>query len=285
MTYPLRRESFNEVNGYPENNSVTADLKFIIPDNDRPLITVATVGEGDHERLGLFHEKSVQINDARALFPAAHLDEEGFSLVNHFTDFQDFLNADAVERLYYPEMEDLTRSATGARRVKVFDHNVRSDSGSVAADVGLRPPVRNVHNDYTAKSGPQRLKDLMGDEAEELTTRRFAIINVWRPIVGPVESAPLAVADAGSIPSRDLVATDLVFKDRVGEIYQVAYSPEQRWYSYPAMERHEALLIKGYDSLEDGTARFAPHSAFDDPRTRPGAKPRHSIEVRSLVFY
>lgn len=285
MTYPLRRESLDDVNSHLERKSVTADLNFLVPSHDRPSIKVANVGEGDHERQGMFHELPVQIIDARRHAPSANLDKEGFALVDHFTDFEDFLNAEAVENNYYPQMEELIRSATGARRVKVFDHNVRSDSGSMAADVGLRPPVRNVHNDYTAKSGPQRLKDLMGDEAEALAKGRFAIVNVWRPIVGPVETAPLAVADAGSVRDGDLVATDLVFKDRVGEIYQVAHSQGQRWYSYPGMEKHEALLIKGYDSLEDGTARFAPHTAFDDPRTRPGARPRNSIEVRSLVFY
>ncbi len=129
MTYPLSRESLHEVNSYLDSESVTAGLRFLVPDRDRPSIKVVEVGEGEPEREGIFHDIPVQINDARQLVPAAHLDEEGFSLVNHFTGFQDFLNADAVERLYYPEMEDLIRSATGARRVKAFDHNVRSESG------------------------------------------------------------------------------------------------------------------------------------------------------------
>jgi hypothetical protein len=50
------------------------------------------------------------------------------------------------------------------------------------------------------------------------------------------------------------------------------------------MAPDEAILIKGYDSAE-GVARFTPHSAFDDPRSRPGAPERESIETRSLVFY
>lgn len=79
--------------------------------------------------------------------------------------------------------------------------------------------------------------------------------------------------------------TDLVYPDRVGEVYSVTYNPGHRWFYYPAMQPGEALLIKTYDSLEDGRARFTAHSAFDDPGTAPGAAARRSIEVRALVFF
>jgi hypothetical protein len=143
-----------------------------------------------------------------------------------------------------------------------------------------------VHNDYTAKSGPQRVRDLFGaDDAEALLRKRFAIINVWQPIAGPVETAPLALTDARSIAADDLVPLDLVYPDRTGEIYNVAFGPDHRWYYVPRMERTEALLIKGYDSLADGRARFTPHTAFDDPTTPADAAPRHSIEARTLAFF
>jgi hypothetical protein len=114
---------------------------------------------------------------------------------------------------------------------------------------------------------------------------RHAVINVWRPIRRPVEEAPLALCDAQSIAPEDLVATDLVYRDRLGEVYSLTYNPRRRWYYYPAMAPDEALLIKTYDSLEDGRARFTAHTAFDDPSTPPDAPPRESIEVRAQVFY
>jgi hypothetical protein len=49
------------------------------------------------------------------------------------------------------------------------------------------------------------------------------------------------------------------------------------------MTRDEVLLIKGWDSLDDGRARFTPHSAFTLPDTPAEAAPRESIEVRTLV--
>lgn len=111
------------------------------------------------------------------------------------------------------------------------------------------------------------------------------MVNLWRPIRGPIEDAPLAVADARSVKREDLVATDLVYPDRIGEIYYVKFSPSHRWFYAPAMREDEMMLIKCFDSADDGRARFAPHSAFTDPTTPPGALPRESIELRTLVFY
>jgi hypothetical protein len=129
------------------------------------------------------------------------------------------------------------------------------------------------------------VRDLLGDEADELLKKRFAVINVWRPIRGPVVDAPLAVTDASSIAAADLVASDLIYPDRTGEIYYVKYNPQHKWFYVPAMRNDEVLLIKCYDSSNDGRARFVPHSAFVDPTTPVGAPPRQSIELRTLVFF
>ena len=58
----------------------------------------------------------------------------------------------------------------------------------------------------------------------------------------------------------------------------------QRWYYAPRMTPDEVLLIKGWDSLDDGRARHTPHGAFNVPETGDDAPPRESIEVRSLVI-
>lgn len=144
--------------------------------------------------------------------------------------------------------------------------------------------MRFVHNDYTEGSGPQRVRDLLPDEAEQLLRRRFAVINVWKPIRGPVEQAPLAFCDAGSIAHEDMLPSDLVYADRTGEIYSFTWNPEHRWFYYPAMRADEALLLKCYDSDTAG-ARFTAHTAIDDPTSRENAATRESIEVRTLAFF
>jgi hypothetical protein len=147
-------------------------------------------------------------------------------------------------------------------------------------------PVRVAHNDYTLKSGPQRVRDLLpAEEAEERLKHRFAVINVWRPIRGPVQEAPLAVCDARTIVQQDFVASDLRYRDRTGEVYMISYNPAHHWFYFPLMQTNEAMLLKCYDSMTDGRPQFTAHSAFDDPTSPPNAPARESIEARTLVFF
>jgi hypothetical protein len=213
------------------------------------------------------------------------LDREGFRFVRHDTKVIDFNNEDEVRRVYYPEMEALVKAETGAKRVVVFDHTLRTADEEDRQTRKLREVVQRVHNDYTEWSGQQRVRDLLPDEAEELLKRRFAIVQVWRPIRHPVETFPLAICDARSVAPEDLVVSERRYPNRIGQTYAVTYNPEHRWYWFPLMQREEALVFKVYDSLRDGRARFTAHTAFDDPTAPAGAGPRESIEIRTLAFF
>src|SRR4029077_6107294 len=169
----------------------------------------------------------------------------------------------------------------------IFDHTLRRRVRGVddRAPGTPRQPATRVHVDHTANSGPQRVRDFFGDEAEELLRGRVQIINLWRPIRGPLRDAPLAVCDAQTVKPEQLVASDLVYRDRVGETYSVTFDPQHRWFYVPEMRADEVLLLKCYDSNTDGRARFAPHTAFTDPTTPTDGPPRESIELRTLVFH
>ena len=125
----------------------------------------------------------------------------------------------------------------------------------------------------------------MGADAEELLKHRYAEINVWRPIRGPLLRSPLALCDAQTLSQENLLGSDLRYPDRTGETYAVTYNPDQRWYYFPKMETDEVVLIRCFDSARSGAARFSAHGAFDDPQTPEGAPPRESIECRLLVFF
>ncbi len=266
---------------------VRAPLSFIRPQAEKPSFHSSAMTGGAPKVFFETEVHGVDIQDLRGIAANLSLDHEGFALRHHVTAVADLYDDKAVERAYIPEVQALLRREFGASRVAVFDTTRRSDGGAGAPNPdGLRGPATKVHVDYTAKSGPQRVKDVLGEaEAARLAAAggRIVQVNVWRPIRGPVERSPLALADAASVRSEDLVATDQVFPDRVGEIYHLAYHPAQRWYYAPRMTRDEVLLIKGWDSLDDGRARFTPHSAFEDPNTPEHAAPRESIEVRALV--
>lgn len=264
-------------------NSVQSSLNYLAEMAEKP-VTYMYKEPGLPSRTWRFIERTMTIYDGRPLLPQMTLDKQGFELVRHESVVANFYDENEVRAVYYPECERLVKQATGAVRVLVFDHNVRSAPMSQRGENGAREPVRAAHNDYTLQSGPQRVRDLLGDEAEELLQRRFAVINVWRPIRGPVEDMPLAVCDARSMEQRDFVPTDLKYRDRTGEVYSVAYNPNHRWYYFPHMQKNEALLLKCYDS-DERRVRFTAHTAFEDPTTPPGAAPRESIEARTLVFF
>jgi len=267
--------------------SVRATLNYLHRPKEKPYIYTFEPPLGTPPRSGEENSvKDIPIRDARPLGDRLSLDEQGFRLVRHETTVADLYDEAALQGVYYPELEQLLKIATGAKKVIVFDHTFRSPRSAQEKAIGLREPVRRVHNDYTTISGPQRVRDLLDrDEAEERLQKRFAEVNIWRPIHGPVEEIPLAVCDASSVSAADLIPTDLIYRDRLGEIYNFSYSPNHRWFYFPRMQRDEVVLIKGYDSMEDGRARFTPHSAFDDPTTPPNARPRESIEARALIFF
>ena len=229
----------------------------------------------------------VPVHDARPIAADLTLDREGFAVVHHASAVHDFYDEDELRRVYYAEAERLIVEATGASKVFVFDHTLRRRVRGVEdrAAGAPRQPASSVHVDHTEKSGPQRVRDFFGDEADALLRGRVQVINLWRPIRGPLRDAPLAVCDASTVAADDLVASDLVYRDRVGETYAVTFNPEHRWYYVPEMQPDEALLLKCYNSATDGRARFAPHTAFDDPTAPADVLPRESIELRTLVFH
>ena len=211
---------------------------------------------------------------------------EGFDLLEQQSAVKNFYDDDEVRAVYYPEAAQALKQATGADRVFIFDHTVRRRvPGAEDRRAGPRQPATRVHVDHTAKSGPQRVRDWFPDEAEQLLRGRVQIINLWRPIRGPLLDAPLAVCNAQTISPDDLVASDLIYPHRVGETYAVKYNPAHQWFYVPGMRIDEVLLLKCYDSELDGRARFLPHTAFIDPSTPSDAPPRESIELRTLVFH
>jgi hypothetical protein len=265
---------------------VLADMNYLGPMHERPRNYTFEPPPGV-ARSNLVNEvHQVAIHDARPVAGQLSLDANGFALVQHASAVRDFLDDEEVRRVYYPEVERLVRAATGADRVHVFDHTTRRRlAGAVDRGDGPRQPVQRVHIDHTARSGPQRVRDLLPDEAEELLKGRVQVINVWRPLAGPLRDSPLALCDATSVRFEDLVPSDLVYPNRVGETYSVKYHAAHRWFYVPAMQRDEALLLKCADTRRDVPARFTPHSAFADPTTPADAAPRQSIEARTLVFH
>jgi hypothetical protein len=267
--------------------SVTAELNYLAPTPGKPRTYAFDPPPGEPKSTALPEPHRVPIFDARPIADGITLDREGFALVRHPTVVRDFYDEKEVRNLYYPAAEAFLKATLKADRVFIFDHTVRRRVEG-AADVrgeGPRQPATRVHVDQTAVSGANRVREHLPDEADELLKGRVQVINLWRPIRGPLRDAPLAMLDGQTVAPGDLVASDLIYPNRRGETYSVKYNPAHRWFYVPEMRADEALLLKCYDSAADGRTRFGPHTAFIDPTTPADAPPRESIELRTLVFH
>src|SRR5580692_7618198 len=186
-------------------DTIEATVNYIVDDGSKVFTIVASPGGSDTRSGGTPDPRRVVIHNGRAHTGDFALERNGFRFVRHDTKMTDFFNEDEIKRVYYPEMVELVKAESGAKRVVVFDHTLRTADDELREAKKIREVVRRVHNDYTEWSGPQRVRDLLPDEAEDLLRRRFAIIQVWRPIRHPVETFPLAICDARSMSPKDLV--------------------------------------------------------------------------------
>ncbi|HEY3796259.1 MAG TPA: CmcJ/NvfI family oxidoreductase [Bradyrhizobium sp.] len=266
---------------------VTAELNYLAPTEGKPRTYAFDPPPGEPKSTVLPEPHNVPIFNGRPIAESISLDREGFAVVRHPTSVRNFYDDNEIRKVYYPAVESFLRATLKADRVFVFDHTVRRrvEGSADVRGAGPRQPATRVHVDQTELSGRNRVREHLPGEADELLKGRVQVINLWRPIRGPLLDAPLAMCDAQSVAPGDLVASDLIYPNRRGETYSVKFSPGHRWFYFPKMTSDEALLLKCYDSATDGNARFAPHTAFVDPTTPADAPPRESIETRTLVFH
>jgi hypothetical protein len=266
-------------------STIEASVNYLLDTGEIPFTYSGGSGSTVVVSQGTPDPHTVTMHDGRPERDHFDLERDGFHFVRHDTKVVDFFNEAEIRSVYFAEMEELIKQEIGAKRVVVFDYTLRTSDDADREARKIREAVQRVHNDYTEWSGPQRLREILPDEAEELLKQRFAIVQVWRPIRHPVESFPLVICEAGSVKFSDFIISERRYPNRIGQTYSVKYNPDHKWYWFPRMRRDEALVFKVYDSLKDGRARWTAHTAFDDPTAPANARPRESIEIRTLAFF
>jgi hypothetical protein len=261
---------------------VTSEISFFQDpaDGAKPFNYVNTPPEGQPQRNFGVHTQDVHINDLRGNESSFSLNESGFVVLPSIPSslsYDDWENDDTVKQKYYPEVEKLLLdNVPGANRIFLFDHTIRRTRPDAN-----RAPVTRAHIDQTTKSAAQRVSNHMGEDAEKLLAGRYRIINVWRPLKGPIKAFPLAMADSKSVTNHDLVPVEHRYPNMTGETAGVRHADGQQWWYLSGMNTDERILLQCFDS-QGGKARVA-HTAFVDPRS-PEGEGRESIEVRALVF-
>ena len=236
----------------------------------------------------------VLLKDIRTDQHQINVDEYGFELIAHHTSVGDLFDNELVTKYYYPEMARFLKQRLGAKDVLVFDHNQRSKPRADRGDTGMRYPVESAHVDYTHASGAKRAQDILEDTGNtQFAKNHLALINIWRPIIGPVEDMPLAVCSGKTVSDEDLIETSIkhfteknpTSANHTGSIYSLKYNRRHEWYYVSRMMPSEVLLLKNWHS-KLGTGVFnSPHTGFCNPRASSKCSPRESIEIRTLVIY
>lgn len=238
--------------------------------------------------------RMVSFHDIRGNESHYTVDKQGFALGNMRTSlaYEDFEDPKKITTVYFQEVRNFLKKSLGASYVLPWDYQVRRRNPDLPQNdrgvPGKAQPFGAVHADQTTQSALRRLAYFHPEEAARHSDDRVQIINVWRPLFGPVYDAPLAVCDYRSVNANDAVPTDAVFPDYLGETYNFYPNPEHRWFYIDGQKAEEAWMVKCFDSaaLQDpSVSKFCPHVAFPFVNPPANVKPRESIEVRAYVFY
>ena len=267
-------------------DKIEATLNYLADTGGVPVTLVGDYGDSDTRTGGGQSDPHrVVIHNGRPRRRAVRPDRDGFSFVPHRTRIGDFFDDDQLRRVYYPEMEALIKAESGAKRVIVFDHTLRTEDERLRRERKIREVVRRVHNDYTEWSAPQRVRQIMARRGRGTSQ-------------GPLRDHPGVAAVPP--PGRDLAAGDCRWaqhlrprhgRDRAA--LSGPHRPDLRDGLQPGapvvlVPAHAAGRGAGFQGLRlaaEGTVRWTAHTAFDDPTSPPNPPPRESIEIRTLAFF
>lgn len=264
---------------------VEADMNYIVDDGIMPAVYIDWPEEEHKAHPPVYEAHKVKIENGRMAGEDFTLPTHGFTFLDRPSAMGDFYSDGDVKQIYYPETAALIKEQMGAKDVLVFDHTIRTANEKIVAEKGVRQPVKAVHNDYTEKSAPQRVRDLLPPaDAERVINGRFAIVQTWRPIT-TIESEPLAMCDGRTIPEEGFILVQRRYSYRTAEVYHISYNPAHRWVYFPQMTPDEVFVFKVFDTDRTAGVPFTAHSAFIDPTSPDDAAPRESIEMRSLVMF
>ncbi|CZR55426.1 uncharacterized protein PAC_05314 [Phialocephala subalpina] len=235
------------------------------------------------DNLEFEHHRGITIQDIREWNPAPQIEECGFQVLSHRSNFRCFQEAKDVEE-YRLETEQHLKEVMEAAYVKCYDSRLRKNVPFERSELDLNDllmlegPARGAHNeglDITIVSGPEVITRYLPMDVQ----KRFLCPGYRFRIV-----KPLALCDSRSVDPDDLVAADRIIPNGVGEVYYLTHSPKHKWFWLEKQTPSELLAFVMYDTKPGSHARFCPHVSFVNPRSPEGASPRESIETRSIVI-
>ena len=271
--------------------------------------------EEDNRRYNLFFPQVIR--DARrigeyhpGLSPNSPecMDKLGVALAHCESKCENFYDPAEVERVFYPEIENLLLAFfPDSTDALVYNHDVfdKDYAGDRTEDQDAKNPGVNanysnrVHNDLNDNSGRVRCRELLTNnlrnfgreqhfteaEADAKMSRRFMSINLAKPME-TVGQYPFVLCAWPSFADQPYITNYRIYDDRVGETTRFTYRADHEWYWFPQQKPTEVSMLKCYDSVTDGSvSRWSFHTACTDPTAPDDAPCRKNVVVRSLVFF
>ncbi|WP_444926242.1 CmcJ/NvfI family oxidoreductase [Microbulbifer sp. TRSA002] len=293
-----------------QDQLVTAIIHYADPSSDL-VYDKRSEGPGPANLVENVISQQVHIYDGRALKTAGErfrTDTQGFELVRpmlgiNLRQLDDALHAldqpsgsspspqerdQLIRTQWYPAIESWIAAHLGAAKVLTFDHTLRAQPSTDATPElsrSRRSPVKLVHNDYTPWSAERQLKETLEARGYKPSDYpRYQFINLWLPLLRPVQESPLAMVDLRTVAASDFHNMRLIYPERKGQISVLSFNPVHRWIWFSDMQPGEGILLRVFDSQHRGDVTGVPHCAFDLPGSA-GAPRRTSLEIRTIVLF
>ncbi|KAI4250069.1 MAG: hypothetical protein L6R40_000241 [Gallowayella cf. fulva] len=261
---------------------VESSMHFLMRDelyeHEKPYQLKYAAAEGiPTSNFRLEKQEPIQINSIRGREQDFSFDKNGFAVLKIDEDmpYDDFSDPEGIRR-YLNIVASSLQKLLGADKVQVFQY-VRISSA-------MRSGEADQFQDATHEEAISTFQKVNGDRATLSPNLRYQVVNVWKPLRGPLRDWPLALCDAESVHADHLAAADGVFETKITENLQVHYDAAHRWYYLEDQEASELLVFRQADSHPAGRLGV-PHTSFPNPKAGPNELPRESIEVRTLVSY
>ncbi len=248
--------------------------------------------------------RACRIRDGRG-FPTS-LDDEGFELVDHRSEFADERDYWVLKEGYQDEVGAVIQARSGAALVLAHRHGLDIRFAQPMYTTGPRAPRDGAMNHnapnsfahvdfytYSMRSGITRDLQLdYGIDAADFS--RVVIYQTWRAVSDPPQDVPLALCDRRTLSARDvrriaavhspLESTNDADPNVTFELGGIHFDPGQKWYYFSNMTPDELLVFVGYDSARDRA--WVAHSAFDNrANLHGGGRHRESIETRFFALF
>lgn len=260
---------------------VDAQVRYVNPEW-KNTAEVPRIGSRETRRANTSFQ-NVKVYNARSQLAAGELDLDrcGFTLCRNEVPAINFRDKDDVVAKYYPIIEKFLLEQTGADRIFIRDHLIRTET-PVDFNDGY---ARFVHCDYNlARLTELSEAVLRQHKVAPQANWTYTWFNTWQPFDNVVENNPLALIDWMSLPLDDVI--DYYYTGRGVDSLVAApvYSPDHRWCYFPQMTPDEVIIFKQMDGRPDRSV-YCPHTSFQDPTAPDDCLPRRSIEMRILAVY